>query len=584
MSKGGQQLYSDDLPSDPRDAKTSRKSVVITRSSGNPVRTSYSSSARLSSGFGSINPNVFTSMTSSSLSDFKHNRDKEKRDMQENNERLASYIEKVRWLEAKNKKMDAEVEALRARKQEDWKPIRDMYESELCQARKIIAEMSSEKGIDDAKRAGLQDEIASLRGMLGQMENYGKDYNKKIDALNNQVGEYEGELTTLRLRCGSMEDELQKVRGLFQKLRDENTRLRTDLDSETQCHIEQEVLAQTKTEECEFLNELLEKLQVMKEEPVKIKGLDLETYFKGELRKTVSDLNQQYDDLYNRATLDMESKYMAQLDQLKAGNTRDAMESEHSKTEIKRLRDNLSDLKARLAEIESALASAKVERDNFCMMVSEKDQELDRERCDGVRRMKEAQDNIEILVAQLNELTNAKMDLEVEICCYRKLLEGEENRSGLRQLVEQTIGTQSRGGGALAEMIGQSTLNSSSTAKTQVQRSSKGPVGFQTVDQTGASVTIENSSTGARQRPVKLTGWKVVKVVNGKVLCEVGLGDRVIQPGRAITLFAKGAKDKTQNPETEVIIEQFSWGSGDGIFKLMDDQGQEKATLTVQQL
>merc|ERR1719283_92315 len=111
---------------------------------------------------GGINPAVYSQMSATNIADFRGNRQKEKKDMQDCNERLATYIEKVRWLEAQNKKLEAEVEALRNRKQEDWKPIRDMYEGELAQCRKVIDELSTNKGINEGKLAGLQDEIQSL--------------------------------------------------------------------------------------------------------------------------------------------------------------------------------------------------------------------------------------------------------------------------------------------------------------------------------------------------------------------------------------------------------------------------------------
>jgi hypothetical protein len=69
----------------------------------------------------------------------------------------------VRWLEAKNKQLEAENEALRNRKQEDWKPIREAYEGELEQSRKIIQQMSIEKGLGEGKLANLQDEIQALK-------------------------------------------------------------------------------------------------------------------------------------------------------------------------------------------------------------------------------------------------------------------------------------------------------------------------------------------------------------------------------------------------------------------------------------
>ena len=43
-------------------------------------------------------------------------------------------------------------------------------------------------------------------------------------------------------------------------------------------------------------------------------------------------------------------------------------------------------------------------------------------------------------------------------------------------------------------------LSSSTTAKTTVSRTSKGPVGFQGVDASGGSVVLENTSSGARAK------------------------------------------------------------------------------------
>lgn len=85
--------------------------------------------------------------------------------MQNLNERLASYIEKVHFLDAQVKKLEAENEALRNRKVEDLQPIRDAYENELSQARKVIDELSSTKGVAEAKLAGLGDEVTSLRDL-----------------------------------------------------------------------------------------------------------------------------------------------------------------------------------------------------------------------------------------------------------------------------------------------------------------------------------------------------------------------------------------------------------------------------------
>lgn len=149
-----------------RASKIQPRAFVITRSAPTSSRSSsYSSRGGGYNVHSSISPGVYQQLSSSGIVDFKGNREKEKREMQNLNERLASYIEKVHFLDAQVKKLEAENEALRNRKVEDLQPIRDAYENELSQARKVIDELSSTKGVAEAKLAGLGDEVTSLRDL-----------------------------------------------------------------------------------------------------------------------------------------------------------------------------------------------------------------------------------------------------------------------------------------------------------------------------------------------------------------------------------------------------------------------------------
>lgn len=58
-------------------------------------------------------------------------REREKKEMRELNDRLASYIEQVRFLEAQNRKLAADLDLLRSRWGKDTTSVKTLYESEL---------------------------------------------------------------------------------------------------------------------------------------------------------------------------------------------------------------------------------------------------------------------------------------------------------------------------------------------------------------------------------------------------------------------------------------------------------------------
>ncbi|CAG5136510.1 unnamed protein product [Candidula unifasciata] len=561
-----------------RASKIQPRAFVITRSAPSGRSSSYTTRSSGYNVHSSISPGVYQQLSSSGITDFKGTREKEKREMQNLNERLASYIEKVHFLDAQVKKLEAENEALRNRKVEDLQPIRDAYENELAQARKVIDELSSTKGVAEAKLAGLADEVTSLRDLIVTYESQAKDHRKKIEALGNQIGEYEGELHTLRHRVGSLEDENAKVREILEKVQEQNRRLRADLDSETAAHIEADCLAQTKTEECEFYKDLLDQIELLKPEPMQIKGMDYADFWKSELSKCVREIQAAYDEKIDLIQQDCEAKFSSQINSLRAGNVKDGMQLQHIQDEVKKLRGQLQEKNMAYAELASKCAALQAERDELSRQLSDSERELEDFKIKYNHDISDYENELSAVMEQLRVLMDAKMSLELEISCYKKLLEGEETRVGLRSLVEQAIGTQGKGSAALKEIIQQSSLREASGSLT-VQRTSKGPLSFASIDPNGGNVVLENTTSGARARSQILKGWRVVKVVNGRETVSVVLKDVELPSGRSFTLFAKGVKDRT-TADNEQVADNFNFGTGSCIWKLLDEAGNEKATLT----
>ncbi|XP_056009906.1 60 kDa neurofilament protein-like [Ostrea edulis] len=93
------------------------------------------------------------------VNDVIQTRDKEKKDMQGLNERFASYIEKVRFLEAQNKALLTEIERLKKLKGFDVSEIKELNEQEIAESRNVIDELSKEKAKFDSTLVGLQDAL-----------------------------------------------------------------------------------------------------------------------------------------------------------------------------------------------------------------------------------------------------------------------------------------------------------------------------------------------------------------------------------------------------------------------------------------
>lgn len=97
-----------------------------------------SRSARKTTPVSSARPN-------SPLSPTRHSRLVEKNELQNLNDRLAAYIDRVRNLESENARLSTEITCYRDTTTREVTSIKSMYEHELSDARKLLDETSKEK-------------------------------------------------------------------------------------------------------------------------------------------------------------------------------------------------------------------------------------------------------------------------------------------------------------------------------------------------------------------------------------------------------------------------------------------------------
>ena len=284
------------------------------------------------------------------------------------------------------------------------------------------------------------------------------------------------------------------------------------------------------------------------------------------------------------------------------------MEAVHSKEESKRLRTQVTDLRSKLNDNEARVANLLRELENMKREKEERERELETENNDYKLELAKLRAEMEAIMRELQTIVDSKLGLELEIAAYRKLLEGEENRDGLRQIVDSIVSNQearvqsayssssysasSTAGGAGGYGFGAGSgfggsagsadgslrvsqvTKGEMSAKTTYQRSAKGPVSISECSADGKYITLEN--TGRKEE--NLDGWKLKRNIDGIEKTPFSLDYVTIGIGSKIRVWAQGFKPVTA-PATDLEYYESNWGTGATVVtKLVNQLGEERAT------
>lgn len=151
--------YDTDLGRSVRSIITPRNLVFQRTQAGSSGGRQSGVSQALVSGGGGVG--FGTAMTE--VSGIKSERDREKKDMQDLNSRFASYIEKVRFLEAQNRRLVGELDKLKAKWGKESSIIKSMYQTEVDEAKRLFEEAEREKSRLEVKLAALEEQLDEIR-------------------------------------------------------------------------------------------------------------------------------------------------------------------------------------------------------------------------------------------------------------------------------------------------------------------------------------------------------------------------------------------------------------------------------------
>ncbi|VDK79635.1 unnamed protein product, partial [Onchocerca ochengi] len=509
-------------------------------------------------------------------STIRDSREREKKEMSDLNDRLATYIEKVRFLEAQNRKLAADLDLLRGKWGKDTFNIKKMYEGEILDARKLINDTAKQRNDLEKQIRKMQDDLTEYRKRYEDALRSGDINRKQMDDMFSQLAQIEAEINALRRRITEMEEKVMHIKKDNQQLLGELQRTRTDIDQETLNRIDHQNQVQTLLEEIDFIRRVHEQeIRELQSLAARDTTPENREFFKNELASAIRDIRAEYDQITNVNRTDMESWYRLKVQEIQTQSARQNIEHGYAKEEVKRLRTQLADLRGKLTDLEgrNSLLEKQIQELNYQLEDDQRSYEAAlNDRDAQIRKMRE---ECQALMVELQMLLDTKQTLDAEIAIYRKMLEGEENRAGLRQLVEQVVRTHELTHREDSEAM--RIMKGEAASRISFQRSAKGNVSIQETSADGTFITIQNTH---RAKEESIGEWKLKRKIDGKKeIIYTFPRDFILKPGKSVKIVARG-HGISSPPEQLIFDGEDSFGYGSNVHTILYSRdGEERATL-----
>ncbi|XP_076140481.1 lamin-B1 isoform X2 [Alosa pseudoharengus] len=522
---------------------------------------------------------------STPLSPTRISRLQEKEELCNLNDRLAIYIDKVRSLESENSVLHLQISEKEEVRSRELTGLKSLYETELADARRSLDDTARDRArlqIELGKIKSEHEQLlqthakkdADLSGTQARLKDLEALLNSKDAALSTALSERKA----LEAAVADLQAQVQELdAGLIaaKKQLGDETLLRVDLENRCQSLMEDLDFRKNMFEE-----EIKDTRRSLETRMVEVdSGRQVEYEFK--LQQALIDMRQQQEDQLKLYREEMESTYVAKLENVRLSSEMNSSAASMAREELKESALRVESLAAqmasmqkesrgwqdRISELESALAN---ERDTSRRLLSEKEREI-----------ADIRAKMQLQLDEYEQLLDVKLALDMEINAYRKLLEGEEERLKLSPSPSSRV-TVSRASSSRSvrttrgkrKRVDVEESEASSSVSIAHSASATGNVCFDELDVDGKFVRLQNTS----EEDQAMVGYEMTRAIGDTSATYKFTPKYVLKAGQKVTIWASNA-GVSSNPPTDLVWKsQSSWGTGEDVkVVLTDPQGEEVA-------